>query len=72
MAGTREGGLKVRAKLLAADPDHYKKAGRNGGLKSRGGGFAYMAATDPARLSKIGQKGGSISRRGPARKTVAR
>lgn len=64
MAGTREGGLKVKAMLLARDPDHYKKAGRNGGLKSTGGGFTYMAEHDPKRLSKLSQKGGRISRRG--------
>lgn len=72
MAGTREGGLKVRAKLLAADPDYYSRIGTKGGAKSRGGGFAHMAAHDPKLHSKVSQKGGRISRRGPARKTVAR
>lgn len=40
MAGTREGGLKARDKLLAKNPDHYKEITARGGRKKVAKGFA--------------------------------
>lgn len=40
MPGTVAGAAKAKAKILARDPDHFRKMGKLGGLKSRGGGFA--------------------------------
>jgi uncharacterized protein len=60
MGGTKTGGYKVREKLLAKDPDYYKKLGQLGGKKSRGGGFQKG---DPKTV-KSGSIGGSRSRRG--------
>lgn len=64
MSGNRIGGLKVRTKLLAKDPDYYKKIAlksqdawvRNG---KRPRGFAVNQ--ELARLA--GAKGGAKSRR---------
>lgn len=39
MAGTVMGGFKTKSKILAKDPDHYKKIGAMGGKKGRTGGF---------------------------------
>jgi general stress protein YciG len=36
MGGNQEGAQKTKAKLLAKDPDHYKKIGAAGGAKSKG------------------------------------
>lgn len=54
----------ARNKILAKNPNHYKEAGRLGGLKSRGGGFA----SDPELARVAGAKGGRISRRGRVKK----
>ena len=59
MAGTREGGLKVRDKQLARDPDFYKKIGAKGGANGHTGGFHVHR--EMARIA--GAKGGRISRR---------
>lgn len=40
MAGTREGGLKAKQKLLAKDPLHYKKITSKGGKAKVPKGFA--------------------------------
>ncbi len=64
MAGTKEGGMKSKAKNLARDPEFYAKIGAKGGKKSRGGGFA--ANPELARIA--GARGGKISRRGKAKK----
>ena len=64
MAGTKEGGMKSKAKNLAKDPEFYAKIGAKGGKKSRGGGFA--ANPELARIA--GARGGKISRRGKAKK----
>lgn len=53
--GTANGGRKAAAKNLERDPDFYKKIGRMGGVKSRGGGFTG----DPVRASMLGKIGGS-------------
>lgn len=59
MAGTREGGLKAKAKNLAKNPNFYAEIGRKGGQNGRTGGFA--ANPELARIA--GAKGGRISRR---------
>lgn len=59
MAGTRFGGLKAREKIIASDPDFYKRIGRMGGKSGNTGGFA--ANPELARIA--GAKGGRISRR---------
>ena len=61
MAGTKEGGKKTAAKILARNPNYYKELGRAGGKAGTTGGFA--ANPELARLA--GQKGGTISRRRP-------
>lgn len=64
MPGTRAGGLKAAAKNKKRyGKDYYKKIGKQGGLKSVGGGFA--ANPELARIA--GAKGGRASKRGPAR-----
>jgi len=40
MSGTAEGAAKVKAKILARDPDFYKRIGTIGGQNSLGTGFA--------------------------------
>ena len=64
MAGTKEGGMKSKAKNLAKDPEFYAKIGAKGGKKSRGGGFA----ANPELARFAGARGGKISRRGKAKK----
>ena len=63
MAGTLEGGRRTRAKLLAKDPDYYKKLGAKGGSAPTKypKGFAAMPRE---KVSAAGKKGGAISRRG--------
>ena len=63
MANTKEGGIKTRDKILARDPDHYKKIGAIGGKKGHTGGFA--ANPELARIA--GAKGGKKSKRGKAK-----
>jgi hypothetical protein len=42
MAGTREGGLKAsQTNKQKYGENFYKNIGQTGGIKSRGGGFAY-------------------------------
>ena len=59
MANNREGGAKTRDKLLARDPDYYKKIGAMGGKNGHTGGFA--ANRELARIA--GAKGGKKSSR---------
>ena len=66
MAGTRKGGLKTAATLLAQDPDYYKKIAAIGGKNGTTGGFA--ANPELARIA--GAKGGRISRRKTKAKTA--
>ncbi len=68
MAGTKEGGKKAAARILAVDPDFYKKIGAIGGSKGNTGGFA----ANPELAKIAGAKGGRISRRGPARKRASK
>lgn len=70
----REGGLRAAQKVKQKyGKDHYKKLGRLGGLKSRGGGFSSTRVgkdglTGPQRARVAGQKGGRMSRPGTANK----
>lgn len=59
MAGTKAGGLKVKAFHLANDPQWYQKIGAKGGSRKVPKGFAINKE-----LAAIaGRKGGLISRR---------
>lgn len=61
MGGTKEGGQQAAKKMLARDPDWYKKIGSRGGKVEREGrGFAGMSKE---KLAEIGKKGGTISSR---------
>lgn len=79
MAGTREGGLKARARNLARDPNWYKKIGAKGGANGKGpgykGGFASNEVgedglTGRERAKLAGAIGGKRSRRGPAKDDI--
>lgn len=79
MAGTREGGLKARARNLARDPNWYKKIGAKGGAAGKGpdytGGFASDTVgedglTGKQRAKLAGAIGGKRSRRGPAKDDI--
>ena len=59
MAGTRAGGLTSAAKVLARDPDFYKRIGAKGGRNGTTGGF--YENRELARVA--GAKGGRASRR---------
>lgn len=68
MAGTREGGLKAKAKHLAADPNFYAKIGAKGGSNGSTGGFGSEkigrdGLTGGQRARVAGAKGGQKSRR---------
>lgn len=68
MSGTRAGGLKVREKNLAKDPDFYKRIGSIGGQNGRGPNYTGGFAGNRKLASEAGRKGGSISRRkGPSK-----
>lgn len=57
MTQTTEGARIAVAKILARDPDHYRKIGRAGGKKSRGGGFTK--GSEHTRIA--GRKGGTVT-----------
>ena len=59
MTQTKLGAKKSVAKILARDPDHFKRIGSVGGKKGRGHAFAHGLA-DPI---ESGRKGGTISRK---------
>jgi len=54
MAGTKLGGAKARDKMLANDPNHYRKIGAIGGRALVPKGFA----SDRGRAMEAGRKGG--------------
>jgi len=59
-----EAGKIKRDKLLAIDPDYYKKMGALGGAKGHGGGFAYMKAHGQLdKVRELGRKGGALGKR---------
>lgn len=68
MAGNREGGLKATITNKKNDPDFYRKIGKMGGEKSRGGGWA----NNPELARIAGAKGGKVSRRGKSVKKVVK
>lgn len=75
MAGTIEGARKTKEKILARDPDFYKRNGAIGGRLSNTGGFASNKVgrdglTGRTRAVVAGRKGGVISRRRPSKKAV--
>lgn len=66
--GTSEGGRKAAAKILARDPDFYKKIGARGGKRSSDGGFGSILVgkdgmTGRARARHWGSIGGKLSKR---------
>lgn len=69
MAGNSEGARKTVKKILARDPDFYRRIGSTGGKHSTNGGFACLEVgkdglTGAERAKVAGAKGGKISRRG--------
>ena len=67
MAGTELGGRKAAATNKARYGLHfYEQIGRQGGRKSRGGGFA----ANPQLAVAAGRKGGKASRRRSAQATA--
>jgi general stress protein YciG len=69
MVGTRAGGLKTKAAILARDPNHYKKIGSKGGHNGRGPNYTGGFAGNKTLARLAGKIGGTISRRkGPSKK----
>lgn len=66
MSGTSKGGKKAAAKLLAKDPDHFKKL-QSKSKKPRGG-KASPGSFKPG--NPYAAKGGKASKRGPGKKVV--
>jgi general stress protein YciG len=67
MSGNYEGGIKAAKKNKENDPDHYRRIGKLGGSKSRGGGFADKeigidGLTGQERAIIVGRKGGMAHR----------
>ena len=54
---------KARNTIKKNDPDFFRRIGKLGGQKSRGGGFARMS---PEQRAEYGRIGGMKSRRGQA------
>lgn len=66
MGGTKDGAKKRTAKLLAQDPDYFRRIGAKG---KKGGKLSPGSFTsETARVA--GSKGGRVSRRGPAQKKL--
>lgn len=69
MPGTVEGGLKTtETNKKKYGADYYRRIGKLGGIKSRGGGFATPkigidGLTGPERAKLAGAKGGKISKK---------
>ncbi len=72
MGGTTDGGKKTRDKLLAQDPDFYKKIRAK--VKNPVAGKAATGSfdKDPERARLAGAKGGRKSKRRPASRTSTR
>ena len=62
--GNKIGGLKAKAKLLAKDPDYFKKLGQKGGKATSGYAFGHGKVSP----SEAGKRGGAA----PRRKKVAK
>lgn len=70
MSGTKTGSRKAVTKILAKDPDFFKRIGKIGGQNGHTGGFAYPLLCDCNYMEDLhkkaicaGAKGGSIGRR---------
>lgn len=70
MAGTKAGAAKAVAKILANDPEHFKRIGAIGGRNGTTGGFAAMVECNcdivkgsHTKANCAGSKGGKTSRR---------
>lgn len=63
MAGTSIGSKKSVAKILAKDPDHFKKIGQKGGSRSK----RHLSHEEAVRLGRMGGKNG---KRGKAKKSL--
>lgn len=61
---TKAGAQKAKAKLLAKDPDYYKKLGQKGGKATSGYAFGH-GKVNP---SEAGAKGGAAPRKRKAAK----
>lgn len=75
MAGNCEGARKTVKKILARDPDFYRRIGQKGGRRSTTGGFACSEVgndglTGAERAKVAGAIGGRISRRGVSKKST--
>jgi general stress protein YciG len=62
MSGTKIGAAKAISKILAKDPDHFRKIGAIGGSRT---GIKKGFALNRERARTAGAKGGRISRRRP-------
>ena len=63
MAGTRVGGLKAAQKILARDPDHYRKIGTKGGLTTTDKPKGFAARPDIAsKAARLGSRKGIPNR----------
>lgn len=65
MTGTKSGGRKAAATILAKNPNFYREIGRKGG--SVGGKTGFALNPELARI--CGAKGGRISKRRPKQDT---
>ena len=68
MSGTLSGAIKARDKILARDPDHFRRIGKLGGKNGNTGGYASDKVgkdglTGRERAIVAGALGGRISRR---------
>jgi len=59
MAGTKAGGQLAKMKILARDPDHWRRIGAIGGKNGHTGGFAVM---DKQLHREVSAKGGANGR----------
>lgn len=69
--GTHEGGLKAAKKIMAVDPDHFKRIGQiggKGGTKETRSKRGFGSNREAARAA--GRLGGSISSRGDYKLTT--
>lgn len=65
MSGTVEGSKKASAKILARDPDFYKRIGSKGGKNGKGPEYAGGFAGNRELAARAGAIGGAKSKRLP-------
>ena len=63
MAGTRDGGKKAAARLLAKDPDYYKKLAQRVRSRGRSANHPAVFEAGTARARVEGAKGGKAAAR---------